>query len=549
MLKITNGKGAGWMDCIVYNAHIITLDGQTPHATAMAIEKGKIVAVGDSSLLAARTQNTKMIDAQNRYIYPGFGDSHMHVLNYGETLTQVDLSGLDSIEALIARVQDFLRQHRVPDGVLVYSSGWNQDLFAEKRIPTRKDLDRISTVHPIVLSRICGHCTVVNTKALEQYGITEHTPQPFGGRFELGSDGKPNGIFHETAQQLVRRERPVTRAQVKAMIQTALKQAAAHGLTCIHSDDLASIPGLGWLEVHKAYLELEQEGKLPVRIVEQCRFASCEELQGFLDEQVFYGQGSDVYRLGPIKIIGDGSLGARTAWLREPYSDDSSTRGVSAIQEEELEGMIRLAHQHDWPVAVHAIGDKTIQTVMDCIARVQSEQPKPIRHGIVHCQITDSSLLKRFAREDIATYIQPIFLEYDLHIAEKRVGARAKTSYAWKTLVESGALVCGGSDCPVEPLDVLKNMHCAVMRQDFYRQPAEGWHPEQRLTMQQALPLYTTNIAVLEGRQALRGSLSIGKWADFVMLDRDILQNPNELLNTNVCMTAMQGQVTYQSQR
>ena len=155
------------MDCIVYNAHIATLDGQTPHATAMAIEKGKIAAVGDSSLLAARTQNTKMIDAQNRYIYPGFGDSHMHVLNYGETLTQADLSGLDSIEALIARVQDFLRQHRVPDGVLVYSSGWNQDLFAEKRIPTRKDLDRISTAHPIVLSRICGHCTVVNTKALE----------------------------------------------------------------------------------------------------------------------------------------------------------------------------------------------------------------------------------------------------------------------------------------------------------------------------------------------------------------------------------------------
>ena len=226
----------------------------------------------------------------------------------------------------------------------------------------------------------------------------------------MGSDGKPNGIFHETAQQLVRRERPVTRAQVKTMIQAALKQAAAQGLTCIHSDDLASIPGLGWQEVHKAYLELEQEGKLPVRIVEQCRFASCEELQDFLEEEVFYGQGSDVYRLGPIKIIGDGSLGARTAWLREPYSDDGSTRGVSAIQEQELEDMIRLAHQHDWPVAVHAIGDKTIQTVMDCIARVQSEQPKPIRHGIVHCQITDRSLLKRFASEDIAAYIQPIFL-------------------------------------------------------------------------------------------------------------------------------------------
>ena len=433
------------MDCIVYNAHIATLDGQTPHATAMAIEKGKIAAVGDSSLLAARTQNTKMIDAQNRYIYPGFGDSHMHVLNYGETLTQADLSGLDSIEALIARVQDFLRQHRVPDGVLVYSSGWNRRPCLQKK-GSRQERIWIGSLRLIrsYCPESAGTCTVVNTKALEQYGITEHTPQPFGGRFELGSDGKPNGIFHETAQQLVRRERPVTRAQVKTMIQAALKQAAAQGLTCIHSDDLASIPGLGWQEVHKAYLELEQEGKLPVRIVEQCRFASCEELQDFLEEEVFYGQGSDVYRLGPIKIIGDGSLGARTAWLREPYSDDGSTRGVSAIQEQELEGMIRLAHQHDWPVAVHAIGDKTIQTVMDCIARVQSEQPKPIRHGIVHCQITDRSLLKRFASEDIAAYIQPIFLEYDLHMAEKRVGTRAQTSYAWKTLVESGALVCGG---------------------------------------------------------------------------------------------------------
>lgn len=533
------------MDCIVYNAHITTLDKQKPYATAMAIDKGRVAALGDESLLAAKAPHTKVIDAQNQYIYPGFGDSHMHVLNYGETLTQADLSGLDSIEALIVRVRMFLTENQVPEGALVYSSGWNQDLFAEGRIPTREDLDRISTVHPIVLSRICGHCTVVNTKALEQYGITAHTPQPFGGRFELGQDGKPNGIFHETAQQLVRRERPATRAQVKTMIRAALRQAAAQGLTCIHSDDLASIPGLGWKEVHEAYLELEQEGKLPVRIVEQCRFASCEELAAFLKEGVYYGQGSGIYSLGPIKIIGDGSLGARTAWLREPYSDDSRTRGVSAIQEKELEAMVRLAHQHDWPVAVHAIGDKTIETVMNCIGRVQREQPKPIRHGIVHCQITDGTLLQRFAQEGIAAYIQPIFLEYDLHIADKRVGARANTSYAWKTLVESGALVCGGSDCPVEPLDVRKNMHCAVMRQDFYGQPAEGWHPEQRLTMQQALPLYTINLAVLEGRQTLRGSLSIGKWADFVMVDRDLLREPHKLLQTNICMTAMQGQITY----
>ena len=533
------------MDCIVYNAQIVTLDSQKPYAAAMAIDHGKITAIGDESMLSMKTQHTKMIDARNRYVFPGFGDSHMHVLNYGETLTQVDLSGLDSIEALIARVQDFLQQHQTPDGTLVYSSGCNQDLFVEKRIPTRENLDRISTAHPIVLSRICGHCTVVNTKALEQYGITEQTAQPFGGRYELGQDGKPNGIFHETAQQLVRRDRPVTRAQVKTMIQAALNQAAAQGLTCIHSDDLASIPGLKWQEVHRAFQELEQEGNLPVRIVEQCRFANCEDLAAFLKEGVYYGQGSDMYRLGPIKIIGDGSLGARTAWLREPYSDDHSTRGVAAIQEKELEAMIRLAHQHDWPVAVHAIGDKTIEVVMDCIARVQREQPKPVRHGIVHCQITDRALLQRFGRENIAAYIQPIFLEYDLHIAEDRVGERAKTSYAWKTLVESGALVCGGSDCPVEPLDVLKNMHCAATRQDFYGQPEAGWYPEQRLTMQQTLPLYTKNIALLEGRQAMRGSLSVGKWADFVMLDRDILQDPRELLKTNVCMTAVQGRITY----
>ncbi len=536
------------MDCLIYNAHITTLDKSIPQATAMAIDRGKIVHIGNEELLPLKAKAKKIIDAKGRYIYPGFGDSHMHVLNYGETLTQVDLSGLDSIAALIGRVKSFIESNHIPEGQLVYSSGWNQDLFLEKRIPTKEDLDKISRRHPVVLSRICGHCTITNSIALREYGVSAQTQQPIGGHFETDPSGQPNGIFHETAQALVRRERSVTKLQLKQMIYTALMKAAQQGLTCIHSDDLASIPGTNWRQVHQAFLELEQEKKLPVRIVEQCRFSSREELADFLQSGVQYKQGSDLYRLGPIKIIGDGSLGARTAWLREAYSDDPGTRGVAALEEKELLEMIRLAHKHDWPVAIHAIGDQAIETAMDCIKQVQNEDPKTILHGIVHCQITDKTLLKRFAEEKIVAYIQPIFLEYDLHIAEKRVGKRADTSYAWKTLVENGTLVCSGSDCPVEPLDVLKNLYCAVTRKDFNGQPVEGWYPEQRLSMECALRLCTQNLAALEEREKQRGSLSIGKWADCVMLDQDLLNIEElSLLNAKVRMTMMNGHITYEN--
>lgn len=538
------------MDCIVYNARIATMDPKQPFATAMAIDNGRVAKVGqDAQVLEDRAAGTRLIDAGGRLIVPGLGDSHMHVLNYGETLSQADLSGLDSIESLVERVKSFIQQNHVAAGTLVYSSGWNQDLFQEQRMPTKEDLDRISTEHPIVLVRICGHCTVVNSKALEVFGITADTPQPFGGRFEL-ENGRPNGVFHETAQKLVTRQRAMDVPTAKRMIQTALERAAAQGLTAIHSDDFASIPGFGAKQVMQAYRELEQEQKLPVRIFQQCRFATADALAAFLAKGYRYGQGSDRYRLGPVKIIADGSLGARTAWLHAPYSDETSTCGVAAIEKEELEKIIRLAHQNDWPVAVHAIGDRAMDMVFDCLKAVQAEQPKPLKHGIVHCQITSRAQLERFAAEQVAAYIQPIFLEYDLHIAQDRVGARANTSYAWKTLVNSGVLVTGGSDCPVEPLDALKNLYCAVTRQDFEGRPKGGWQPEEKLGIQQALTLCTQNLAVLEGKETSRGTLSEGKWADFVMLDRDIFAiEPQELLHTKVCMTVVQGQETYRAEK
>lgn len=536
------------MDWIVYNAKIATMDEKQPFAAAMAIENGKIAALGeDEQILAKKTEQTKLTDAKGGFVYPGFGDSHMHVLNYGETLTQADLSALDSIEAMIDRVKTFIREKDIPAGTMIYSSGWNQDLFCEGRMPTRYDLDRISTEHPVVLSRICGHCTVVNSKALEVFGITADTPQPFGGMFEI-ENGQPNGIFHETAQQLVREQRTTTVPMAKQMIKAALDKAAAQGLVAIHSDDFASIPGFGAEDVMQAYHELEQEGRLPVRIFQQCRFSTAEEFKAFLAKGYRYQQGSERYHLGPVKIIADGSLGARTAWLNEPYSDENSTCGVSAIEKEEMQKIISLAQENDWPVAVHAIGDRAMDMVFDCLKTAQDAMPKALKHGIVHCQITNSSQLSRFAEQGVTAYIQPIFLEYDLHIAADRVGQRVNTSYAWKTLAESGALVVSGSDCPVEPLDALKNLYCAVARQDFAGVPEGGWRPEEKLTMQQALTLCTENLAVLEDKQQTRGTLSVGKQADFVMVDHDLLSVlPKELLDTNVCMTAVQGEITYRA--
>lgn len=537
------------MDTIFYNGKIKTMDSHYPLASAVAVKDGLIAAIGGEELLAFKTPTSRLVDLKGRLMLPGFGDSHMHALEFGESLVNVDLNRCSSIEQMIATVKSFILDLSIPAGGYVVGRGWDQEIFAEKRLPTRWDLDRISTRHPIVLTRTCGHMAVANSKALEIYGITAHTPQPEGGAFQVDEYGEPTGIFTELAINLVAPNRTnISVEDSKESILRALEYASSKGITSIHTEDLASCPGVDYQVILDAYEQLAQEGRLPVRVYEQCLFSSCEELEGFINKGYIQGIGDEFFKIGPLKIIIDGSLGARTAYMRAPYKDDPSTRGIEVVNQKELNELVLCAQRHYLSVAIHAIGDKAVEMALDSIEHAQEQCPHgDLRHGIVHCQITDHALLERFSQLGVQAYIQPVFVASDMYIASVRVGKElARTSYNWRSLYELGVHISGGSDCPIAPLDVLQGIYCAVTRKDLNGNPPEGWYPEQCLSVEQAVELYTKNVAWASYEEKMKGTISFGKYADMVVLDQDIFQlSPEEILTVNVDMTIMDGVIRY----
>lgn len=537
------------MDTILTNGVIYTLDDNNTIANTLVIEKGRIAAVGDKSLLSLATSETKVINLRGRPVYPGFGDSHMHVLCYGDALNQVNLLGAASMDELIQRGKEYIRENQIPSGKVVWGLGWNQDRMMEKRMPLRHDLDQISTKHPVVFLRVCEHIASVNSCALDTFGISRHTPQLPGGCFFLGEDGEPNGIFCETALQWLKKgKNKVNLEYIKEIILKVLNIASSYGITSVHSEDFCSIDGCDYNMVIRAYRELALEGQLPVRVNEQCRIDSEQQMEEFFARGYRTGYGDSFFRLGPLKMIGDGSLGARTAWLSHPYEDAPDTEGIPLMTQEEMDRRVCKARSHDMPVAIHAIGDRCLEMALNSVERAHRLMPeKNLRDGIIHCQIATPTLLNDMQRLQVQAYIQPIFLDYDLHIARQRVGeAAARTSYAWKSLLERGIPTSGGSDCPVETMNIIHNIHCAVNRTDLNGEPEGGWYEEQCLSVKEALHLFTKNVAYASGEEKDKGTLQVGKYADLVVLEEDLFHIPTKRIkDVRVEMTMMDGVVRY----
>lgn len=538
------------MQLILYNARLRGLDGLLPE-TAMAILDGKIYALGDDeAILMLRGEETECVDLHGATVYPGFGDSHMHLLHFGVTLREVELKDANSIEEVQALCRRFIEQNHIPAGEVVYAHGWNQDRFPDRRMPTRQDLDAVSTEHPIVAPRICGHIAVGNTRALERFGITEATRVP-GGEIYLDEAGRLTGIVSENAVSLLyKTEREVSVDETAEILRRAAEYAASRGITCVHSDDLHAMAGCSPETVIAAYRKLAREDALAVRVLEQCQLLGQEEIERFFADGHFSGEAEGAFSLYSLKIISDGSLGARTAYLRAPYADAPETRGLLCCAPEEIEAMVRAAHAHGMPVAIHAIGDAAMDVCLTAIEHAQKDDPdhKP-RHGIVHCQITDEALLDRFAALGVQAYVQPVFLEYDAHIVEDRVGqARAAHSYSWKGLLRRGVNVSGGSDCPVEGMDSCKNLYCAMTRADFAGEPAGGWRPEEDLTAQEALRVFTRNVAAASGDEKRRGDLVPGFDADLTVLPEDFFEvAPERVKDLSPCLTVMGGRIRFRA--
>lgn len=534
------------MDLILYNGNFITMDKNYPKASAVAIENGRIIAVGsDEEILKLADEKTEKMDMQAKTVVPGFNDSHLHNVKYGIFTNCCDLSKCTSLQELIDVTGEFIDKKGIETGDWVIGRGWNQDMFDVKVFPTREDLDLISREHPIVMFRCCGHALVVNSMALQVLGIDETTPQVEGGFFDLEA-----GLFKEAARDLAQVSmRSYDVPDLKYFIKKAGEDLLKQGITSIQADDFNM--SVDYKRIVHAYKELAEEGELPVRVTQQCLVLNESNLEGFISLNYKNLNVNNFYRIGPIKILADGSLGARSAAMRKPYNDAPDVTGILIHDEEELRNMVETAHNAGYDVIIHCIGDKTVEAAIESFNLARKNNPdKLLRHGIVHCQITDEELLNRIKEMDLLVYAQPIFLDYDLHIVEDRVGKElASTSYNFGKLVRDGVHLSMGTDSPVEKFDPIPNIYCAVTRKDKNGYPEGGFYPEQCMTVEESVRAYTYESAYCSYEEDVKGMIKQGYFADMTVLSDDIFEiNPDNLLDVKVEMTIIDGVIRYSRQ-
>ena len=537
------------MKTIYHGGQVFT--GALPLQEAFIVEGGRFLASGtDEEILALLEDGDVLVPLEGRFVCPGFNDSHMHLVNYGNLMNMCDLTG-DATRSLAA-VQQALRTFAAahPEGWII-GRGWNQDFFTPATdIPTRRDLDAVCADRPICITRCCGHCLVVNTCALDMLGITASTPVPEGGAIDLGADGSPTGVFRDTAMVLVQSRLPKPdKAALKQMIRQGCAGLNALGVTSCHTDDFCAFENVDWHDVLAAFQEVEAEGGLTVRVNEQSQFTTPEALQAFLGLGYTTGLGSDMFKIGPLKLLGDGSLGARTAYLSGAYADAPGEKGLAIFTQAQFNELISLAHQHGMDAAIHAIGDGILDMILNAYEYAFAAHPRAHRSGVVHVQLTREDQLARMKQLGLHAYVQTIFIDYDSHIVHARAGKQlASTSYAFRTMREMGMTVSNGTDSPVENPNPMRGLQCAVTRQ-----PLDGslppYRPEEAFSVEEALQIYTAGGAYASYEEAFKGRIAPGMAADFVILDKSPFDVPaQDIHRIRTMATFLDGKCVYDAQ-
>lgn len=539
------------MKTIYTDARVFT--GTGTFAEAFMVEDGRFTAVGSNpDILAQAAPEDAVVTLGGRFVCAGFNDSHMHLLNYGNVRAQCDLAGAGSVAEVQSRLRAFMQEKGIQGDRWLMGRGWNQDYFVPATgIPTRAELDAVSTEVPVCIVRCCGHCLVVNTRALELLGLDEHTPCPDGGSIERGADGLLNGVFCDSAMSLVYTRLPAPdRNAMKAMMLEAMAALNAVGVTSCQTDDLCAFENVPWHEVIAAYRELEQEGRMTVRVYEQSQFTEPEGLQCFLDAGWNTGVGTDMFRIGPLKLLGDGSLGARTAFMAGEYADAPGEKGIAIFTQAQLDALIGLAHRSGMQCAVHVIGDGILDRVLNAYEKAFAEQPREDhRSGVVHVQLTRPDQLERMKQMQLHAYVQTVFIDYDSRIVHARAGEKlASTSYAFHGMREMGLHVSNGTDCPVETPEPMRGVQCAVTRQplDGSLQP---YRPEEAMSVEEALLAYTAESAHASFEEHFKGRIESGMAADFVVLSGDPFAVPQaEICRIHAVKTVLGGRVVYEGE-
>ncbi|KAB7706214.1 amidohydrolase family protein [Bacillus aerolatus] len=527
---------------IYTNGAIYTLDANQPIVESVVVENGRITDVGSHAdmVLQWGKNNAKVIDLQGKMVTPGLTDSHLHLSGIAFQYLDLNLTGVTSKRDMLEKIRE--RANKIPSSKWLLGIGWDENLFIDGTIPTIQELDHVAPHCPIFLKRVCHHAFLVNSKALELCHYHPAITVPTGGNVLLDpGTKKPTGLLLESASNLITEYIPErTYDELKHALEQAMKYAIKQGLTSVHTNDPLYLGGFD--QTYKMYDELlnkEQKG-LRCNLLIDYPFLSRLKERG-----LYAGYGNDKLQIGAIKIFADGALGRRTALLSESYHDAPNQFGEAQYDQKTLYKMVKEARGHSMPIAVHTIGDQAVENVL----QVLDQFPKAKhRDRIIHVSVLREDLIQRLADPSLVADIQPRFLVGDFPWVQERLGERRiQHLYAWKSLLSAGVLCAGGSDAPVEPLDPLLGIHAAVTRRDP-SQSHGGWNEKEKISIYDALKVFTIGGAYATNEEHKKGKITRGKLADMTVYSNNLLlmEDPNELLNTEIEMTIVGGEIVYQ---
>ena len=529
-------------DLVVTNARIYTVDETRPVVEALAVRGGRVVFAGSRrGAMTLAGAATRVMDLGGRTVIPGMTDAHAHLLGLGAALRTVDLTGASSYDEVIARVA--ARAREAPAGSWILGRGWDQNRWPDTRFPTHDALSAAVPDRPVWLERVDGHAGLANARAMRAAGVTGATRDPEGGRVERDGAGAPTGVFVDNAQGLVDRAVPeATREELRASVLAAVKEANRWGLVAIHDAGATR-------RTIEVYEELARAGRFDLR-----DYVMVADDSASLDHYFRLGPRSALHGgrlwVRAVKLYADGALGSRGAALLAPYSDDPNNTGLLVSAPEHIRRRTERALRAGFQVNTHAIGDRGNRVVLDAYERALAAVPRADpRLRVEHAQVVSPEDIPRFAALGVIPSMQASHQTSDMGWAERRVGAeRIKGAYAWRSLLRTGVVIPNGSDFPVEQVNPLIGFHSAVTRQDPQNQPPGGWYPEQRMTRDEALRAMTIWPAYAAFMEKDAGSLSPGKYADFVVLDQDIMEVPAErIMATRVLATYLGGKAVYEA--
>jgi len=537
-----------YADLVIINGKVLTIDEDNPGAEAIAVKGELIIAVGSVKKISGmiRKGSTRVIDADGRLIIPGFNDAHVHFGPLDPDYIELRYT-IDPV-AITNRVEDQVAKSQ--PGELIRGGHWEHEMFTDKKWPTKELIDNVSPDNPVILSRADGHSVLVNSFVLRASGITKNSPDPFGGEIQKDpATGEPTGILKENAQGLIKtgaikteRSPAEEASRVWQGYLLALKEARELGVTSVQ------IPGNADFE---AYEKLNNEGKLTCRVdIGKSLTADTIQLKKYLDIEKRFPKVGNWIRFGYLKAFIDGTIGSGTALMFEPFSDNPATSGLAMMPYAEFEDMVITADKYGFQIGVHSIGDKGNNWTLNAYEKaIQINGTRDSRHRDEHAQTLLLSDIPRFAQLGVIPSMQPTHCITDKKFCEKRIGPeRAKGTYAWKSLADAGAKLAFGTDYQVEPLNPMEGLYAAVSRKDRLGEEGDGWFPEQKISMEEAIKYYTLGSAYAQFMENRKGMIKSGYLADIVILDKDLFTIPeNEIMKTKVDYTITGGKVVYES--